>query len=142
MKNQRQSCAPIRHMQLNDSFQLHCPDGPCYLAGSGSQLLLPHVLRVSDVFFMSDDELDPCALLRERMQRQAGDNKSGHKKVLQNFGSQEIDKWGDYELLLLDIPDMHIKAYISEDEKSINWGWYIEGVPPDINMQGRPCLER
>ena len=127
-------CPNPSYAKLNDSFQLHCPDGPAISWEDGYKLYFLNGVRVSEVFFMSDDELDPVLLLKEKNAEARREiiKKLGIKKVLQKLGAQEIDKWGDYELIELVLTNMNIRPTYLKMRNPSTGGWYIEGVPPDI----------
>lgn len=127
-------CPNPSYAMLNDNFQLHCPDGPSISWEDGYKLYFLNGVRVSEVFFMPDHEIDPILLLKEKNAEARREiiRRLGIEKVIQSLGTEVIDRRGDYELLTLDIPGMKNRpTYLKMLNPSVKV-WHIEGVPPHI----------
>jgi hypothetical protein len=127
-------CPGPAEFRVNDKMELHCTDGPALAWEDGFRLYYLNGIPMSEVFFLPAHEIDPVLILRERNAEARREiiRKVGIEKVIRQLGAKVVDKWGNYELLVLDIPDMQDRpTYLKMLNPSVGV-WHIEGVPSDI----------
>lgn len=115
---------------------LHREDGPAVLFGDGYGSYSLNGVKVSEELVMTPPEdIDVMDVLKTKNAevRREIVRKIGVKRLCKKLNSKTIDKMGDYELLVLDIPDMTTEPrYLKMKNPSIGT-WHVEGVPPNIN---------
>jgi hypothetical protein len=124
-----------KHIKFNSSHRLHCEGSAAIEWRDGWKLFyLNGVLVPEEVAVTPAGSLDPSHVMRERNVevRREIVRKIGVERILQKLGGKIIDSWNGYELIALNIPDMHIKpVYLKMQNPSIGT-YHLEGVPPKI----------
>jgi Domain of unknown function (DUF6745) len=114
---------------------LHCVDGPAIQYEDDFSVYCLNGVKVTkEIVETPAIKLDPQIILTETNAeiRREIVKKIGIERVIQKLGAKSLDKWEDYELLEIKIPEMNTKArYLKMRNPSIGT-WHVEGVPPQI----------
>jgi hypothetical protein len=114
---------------------LHCEDGPAIsYPDKFSVWSMNGVPVTKEIVETPADKLDPRLILTEKNAevRREIVRKIGIERICQKLETKTIDKKGDYELLMLPIPEMKTEAkYLKMKNPSID-AYHMEGVPSDI----------
>lgn len=124
--------AAVRH---NSQGRLHCDGGPALEWKDGLKEHFLNGVRVPELIAVTPaGELDPMLVLRAKNAevRKEIVRKIGAGRVVQGLGGKVIDVWEDYELLRLDIPNMHPKPVYLKMKNPSTGTFHVEGVPPNI----------
>jgi hypothetical protein len=110
---------------------LHRPDGPA-LESDIEPLYFWHGVLVPDFVVMRPETITREHILHESNAqiRQVMVERVGIERVCQLCQAQDVDAWGDYALLLLDLGDGRKRPYLKMKNPSVGV-WHVEGVHPD-----------
>ncbi len=124
-----------KHIKFNSSNRLHCDGAAAIEWRDGWKLFYQNGVFVpEEVAVTPARSLDPSLIMRERNVevRREIVRKIGIERILQKMGGKILDSWNGYELIALNIPDMHIKpVYLKMRNPSIGT-FHLEGIPPRI----------
>jgi len=122
-------------VQYNARGQFHCADAPALEWRNGAKEYFLNGVRVSEgVVMCPPDQIDAKIFLTERNMevRREIIRRVGIEILISRLGGKVLDRWNDYELIQLNIPDMRITpTYLKMRNPSIGT-FHVEGVPPDI----------
>jgi hypothetical protein len=117
----------IFHLHDKNKMAIEFKDGYGLFALNG-------IIVTKEIVMTPANKLDANLILKERNVeiRREIVRKIGIERVCQQLHTESLDKWNNYELLSLPIPDMNIKAvYLKMKNPSIGT-YHLEGVPPKI----------
>ncbi|HPN31111.1 MAG TPA: hypothetical protein PKY81_09145 [bacterium] len=124
---------PMPIMKFNDKRQLHSCDGPAFIwKDHTKEWYLNGVAVDREIIEMPADKLDARLILKVKNSevRREIVRKIGIERLCNDLNAACIDKYENYELLLLDIGDSRRMPYLKMINPSIN-AIHIEGVHPD-----------
>ena len=113
---------------------LHHDGGPALLYPDGFAVYALNGIRVPrEISVTPHSKLDPRLILREPNAdvRREIVRKIGIERICRDMNAQTIDRFDDYELIVLDIGDGKRRPYLKMKNPSIGV-YHIEGVPPMI----------
>jgi len=113
--------------------RLHRDHGPAILYRDGYSVWALNGVRVSQIVAETDAvSLSPSLLLSEKNAevRREIVRKIGVDRVYTELGGKELDSWGNYSLITLDLQDGRHRPYLKMLNPSIGT-WHIEGVHPN-----------
>lgn len=127
-------CPHPRYGRFNEKLDLHCDHGPAVSWEDNYRLYFLNGRITSEVFFMPASDIEPEMLLKEENAEARKEiiKKIGIKRVIRSLGAVSLDKWGNYELLVLNIPSMDIRPVYLKMLNPSTGDWHVEGVPPTI----------
>jgi len=120
-------------VQLREG-RLHCETGPAVAYKDGFEVYALNGIRVSkDLVMTPADKLDPQIVLKQQNAdiRREIVRKIGIERVLKGTNAKVVDKWSNYELLMLDLKDGRRRPYLKMINPSIGVT-HVEGVEPNI----------
>lgn len=120
-------------MHLNTAGDLHRDGGPAMLYADGFSLFCLNGVHVpEEIVFTPSEKLSADLVLKEKNAeiRREIVRKIGAVRICKELGAETVDKWKEYELLLLDLKDGRKRPYLKMKNPSID-AVHIEGVHPD-----------
>ncbi len=114
-------------------FQLHRDNGPSVRFRDGWAIWsLNGVTVPQSVVETPAADLDPRLILSEKNAevRREIVRKIGADRVVSELGGKELDTWGNYSLVTLDLGDGRHRPYLKMLNPSIGT-WHVDGVHPD-----------
>ena len=122
-------------LKYNSQGRFHNENGPAISWKSGEPYYFLNGVRVRrEIVDCPPEHLDVKMFLMERNLdvRREIVRRVGIDILLNRLGGKVIDRWQEYELVQLNVPDMRIKpTYLKMRNPSIGT-FHVEGVPPDI----------
>lgn len=123
-----------RVLKVNARNQPHCDTGPFCQWSDGAAIYALNGVRVPAWLVETPaDQIDPKSILTETNAQVRSEivKKVGIQRILTALGSETIDTWNDYELILLNMQDGRHRPYLKMKNPSVNLV-HVEGVPPEI----------
>ena len=115
--------------------RLHCETGPAVSWHDSDQryFCLNGVHVSEEIATTPAARLDPSLILHERNvdARREIIRKVGIERVCASSNAQCVDRWDDYELLMLDLRDGRVRPFLKMKNPSVPGIYHIEGVAPE-----------
>lgn len=117
--------------RFNEKGDIHCSEGPAIAWEDDYKLYFLNGVRM---YFDPADKLDPSLLLKERNAEARKEivERVGIKNIIESLGASVIDKWGDYELLAVEVPLMGIRPTYLSMQNASTGDRHFEGIPPEV----------
>lgn len=115
------------------SSRLHSLTGPAIRYPDGTGHYFIHNVKVSpEIVETPAAQLDPHIIIEERNSevRREMVRKIGIERICEALKAECVDRWNDYELLLLDLRDGRLRPFLKMKNPSIGV-YHIEGVAPE-----------
>jgi hypothetical protein len=120
--------------KLNNRGVIHSENGPAIAYPDGFEIYALNGVRIKkELVDTPAEKLDPHILLEEKNAevRREIVRKIGVERVCLKLNAKNIDNYGYYDLLLLDLGDGRQRPYLKMRNPSLGI-YHIEGVPPEI----------
>ena len=123
----------LKQASVNGNPRLHCDGGPAIAYPDGYAMWFLNGVPVSrEIAETPADKLDSKLVLSEKNAevRREIVRKIGVDRVLTTLGGKELETWGNYSLISMDLGDGRHRPYLKMLNPSVGT-WHVEGVHPD-----------
>ena len=123
----------LKQASVNGNPRLHCDGGPAIAYPDGYAMWFLNGVPVSrEIAETPADKLDSKLVLSEKNAevRREIVRKIGVDRVLTTLGGKELETWGNYSLISMDLGDGRHRPYLKMLNPSVGT-WHVEGVHPE-----------